>query len=280
MMDHVDREGAKEIIKEITNEYNIKIDNKVATYRKLSNILKGHVLWKLINQIACITAMGSRTKDIYDYWNQNMVECKKEMTFAKKNAHALKKMQTEMRSAIDKFLEDNILQEANTEFQVSSSDEGRTLTTKINNDNVSYHELEKFIKRKILSQLIEHIGGWAARGSSLHTSHENFKQDMEVFQDEIKEESVATTKLIKASAHMLSSIEMIKNNDELEPQLRALEALTSESASGDVGDGTAGQTDLLSQASAKQQELSKGKDSDKTKNPAQGKDEETKGSGK
>ena len=214
---------------------------------------------------------------------QNMVECKKEMQFAKENAHKLKTVQTEMRSAINVFLGDDILQQANTEFQVSSSDKGRTETKydyKINNDNVSYHELATFFKRKIISQLIKHIGGLAAQGSSLHKAHKNVKQDMDVFEDEIKDESDAATKLINASAHMLSSIEMIKNDDELEPELRALQASTSEPVLGHVGDEIEDTTDLLSQASAKQQELSKGKDSDKTKNPAQGKDEETKGSGK
>ena len=212
--------------------------------------------------------MGSRTKETYDFCKQNMVECKKEMQFAKENAHKLKTVQTEMHSAINKFLGDDILQQANTEFQVSSSDKGRTKTTyeyKINNDNVSYHELATFFKRKIISQLIKHIGGLAAQGSSLHKAHKNVQRDMDVFEDEIKDESDAVTKLINASAHMLSSVELFKNDEKLQRDLIALQAPTSETVSVDDGDGNEDPENHLAQVCAEQQELNKGKVGEKNK---------------
>ena len=103
---------------------------------------------------------------------------------------------------------------------------------------------------------------------------------MEVFEEEMKFEKDNAKKLKTVSADTLSPIELFKNDEKLQQDLRALQASTSEPVLGHVGDEIEDTTDLLSQASAKQQELNTGKDGDKSKNPAQGKDEETKGSGK
>ena len=162
MMKSADRTEARNIINEIAKESNIKIDAKVATYHKLSTILKCDVHWKLINQIACLAAMGNSITDTYEFCQKNMDTCEEEMKIAKKNAHMSKTAQSDMCSAIDVFLQDNILQEANTEYGVSSSEEGKTSPTldcKIKNENVTYRDLEKLIKREILSQL---MGVWAS----------------------------------------------------------------------------------------------------------------------
>ena len=213
IIDSVDRDGAKNIIKEIMTEYNIKIDNKEGSYRKLTSYLQGNILLKFINQIACLAAMGSRTSKTYDFCKKNMVACEEEMKIAKENAQQLKKVQPDMLSAINLFQGDDILPQANSELQLSSSDQGSSTSTghfKINDKDVSYHELAIFFKRKIISQLIEHEIGWLAQGSSLHEAHKNFKQYMKDFEDAIKGESEAATKLINASAHMLSSIQTKK----------------------------------------------------------------------
>jgi len=282
-MDHIDREGAKDIVNKITRKYNIKIDDSSATYHNLSKVFKGDILLKFINQIECLVAMGSRTNETYEKCNNNMEECAKEMKIAKDNAQLLKTVLADTLSAINVFKEDDILKRAIIELQVSPSDQETTTKTydiKIENQDASYHELATFFKREIISQFINQIGDLAALGSSLHEAHENFKKNMEVFEHEMKFERDNAKKLKTVSADTLSSIELFKNDEKLQRDLRTLQASTYESVSGDAGDGNQAPANPLAQASSEQEKLNQGKYGDKNKKRAHGKEDKEEGSEK
>jgi len=148
----------------------------------------------------------------------------------------------------------------------------KTYNIKIDNQAASYHKLATVFKRDILLQFINQIGCLAALGSRTHETYEKCKNNMEVFEKEMKIAKDNAKKLKTVSADILSAIELFNNDDILQQAIRELQASPSESVLVDAGDGDRSTTDSLAQASMQQQVLNEGNAVGNTKNQEQGDD--------